>query len=92
MRQESTLPLDIRCSAKCFCGPVWLALACGVLIECSKARPLLRVQVLTLAPDVGPLYLLRVGLLSEGAAGRRTEGAMVDYATALHLQARQSKQ
>lgn len=42
--------------------------------------------MLSLAPDVAPLYLLRVSLLAEAAGGRRTEEAMIDYATAVHLQ------
>ena len=48
--------------------------------------PLSCQQVLSLAPDVAPLYLLRVSLLAEAAGGRRTEEAMIDYATAVHLQ------
>ena len=48
--------------------------------------PHLHHQVLSLAPDVAPLYLLRVSLLAEAAGGRRTEEAMIDYATAVHLQ------
>jgi hypothetical protein len=47
--------------------------------------PALPYQALSLAPDVAPLYLLRIRLL-EDAGGGRTDEAMVDFATALFLQ------